>query len=74
MIELPMADGADVPEAQIEGMTYITYGELGDDVAFELTEDLQEALEILEQMKDDGFKTKLFQAQEIEIEVAEGEA
>ena len=63
-----MAPGAaDVPEDAIDGMTYIAYGEMGDDVGFELTDDLEEALEILEQMQGDGFKVKLFQAQEIEV-------
>ncbi len=48
-------------------MTYIAYGEMEDDVAFELSDNLEEALEILEAMQEDGFSIKLFQAQEIEI-------
>jgi hypothetical protein len=62
---LPGAEG--VPESDVEGMTYITYGEQGDDVAFEITDDLEEALGIMEQMVDDGFKVKLFQAIEIDV-------
>jgi hypothetical protein len=67
MIGLPMAaEGRAVPEAAIDGVVYIAYGEHGDDVAFELSEDLQEAIEILEQMRDDGFRAKLYQAHEID--------
>ena len=70
MIDLPMAPGSEpVPEAAVDGMVYITYGEHGDDVAFELSADLKEALEILAQMRDDGFTAKLFQAQEIDVVV-----
>jgi hypothetical protein len=69
-IDLPMAaGGTKVPEAAIDGVVYIAYGEMGDDVAFELSEDLQEAIEIVAQMREDGFGAKLFQAHEIDIVV-----
>jgi hypothetical protein len=66
MQELPVVNGSggEYPE---EELTYIAYGERGEDVAFELSENLEEAVEIYESMKEDGFKVKLFQAQELEI-------
>ena len=64
--ELPMAEDteAEYPE---EDLTYIAYGERGEDVAFELSDNIEEALEIYQSMKEDGFAVKLFQAQELEI-------
>jgi hypothetical protein len=50
-----------------ENLTYIAYGERGEDVAFELSENIEEAIEIYESMKEDGFKVKIYQAQELEI-------
>jgi hypothetical protein len=67
MQQLPMADTEEPSEYPAENLTYIAYGEREEDVAFELTEDLEEAVEIYQSMKDDGFKVKLFQAQELEI-------
>ena len=63
--ELPMAD--EESEYPDEELTYIAYGERGEDVAFELSDNIEEAVEIYESMKEDGFKVKLFQAQELEI-------
>jgi len=54
-----------------EGWTYICYGERADDVAFEISASLEEALEIYQSMQDDGFATHLYQAHELEV-VAEG--
>jgi hypothetical protein len=67
--ELPVVndeteEGEEYPD---ENLTYIAYGERGDDVAFELSDNIEEAVEIYESMKEDGFKVKLFQAQELEI-------
>lgn len=68
LIDLPMAAGSErVPEAAIDGMVYIAYGENGDDVAFELSDEIEEAVAIVEQMREDGFAAKLFQAVEIDI-------
>ena len=53
----------DVPE----GMLYIAYAEKGDDVAFEMCDDLEEALGVFQIMKEDGFAPRLFQASEIEV-------
>ncbi len=65
-VELPVAVEEE-PEIEEEGMTYIAYAERGEDVAFELSEDLEEALEIYQSMKDDGFSPRLYQAREIEV-------
>jgi len=67
MQELPMATPDDDDEYPDENLTYIAYGERGEDVAFELSDSIEEAVEIYESMKEDGFKVKLFQAQELEI-------
>ena len=68
MINLPVAGNPDEDtESQADEMTYIAYGEQNDEVAFELSEDLEEALEIMEQMQEDGYTVRLFQAQEIEV-------
>ena len=48
-------------------MVYIAYGEKGDDVAFELCDEIEEAFGVFEIMREDGFKPKLYQAQEIVI-------
>jgi hypothetical protein len=61
---IPDDDEDDFPDAEL---TYIAYGERGDDVAFELSESLEEIVEIYESMKEDGFAVKIFQAQELEI-------
>lgn len=60
----------DVDETD-EGLTYIAYGERGEEVAFELSEDIEEALELLSSMKEDGFAVRLFQATELEVVVEE---
>ncbi len=63
--ELPMAVAPE--EVSDEGMVYIAYGENGDDIAFELCDDLEEAFGVYAIMREDGFKPRLFQASEIEI-------
>jgi hypothetical protein len=64
--ELPMAteEESEYPD---EEMTYIAYGERGEDVAFEISDNIEEAVEIYQSMKEDGFAVKLYQAQELEI-------
>ena len=50
-----------------EEETYIVVGEAGEDVAFELCEDLEIALSVRDAMQEDGFAVRLFQAVEIEV-------
>ena len=47
--------------------TFIVIGEAGEDVAFEVCEDIEIALGVRDAMVEDGFKVKLYQATEIEI-------
>lgn len=47
--------------------TYIVVGEAGEDVAFEVCEDLEIALDVRETMMEDGFTVRLFQATEVEV-------
>lgn len=50
-----------------EDETYIVVGEAGEDVAFEICEDLEIALGVRDAMQEDGFKVRVYQAVEIEI-------
>ena len=47
--------------------TYIVVGESGEDVAFELCEDLEIALGVREVMIEDGFAVRIYQAAEVEV-------
>jgi len=47
--------------------TFIVIGEAGEDVAFEVCEDVEIALGVRDAMIEDGFKVKVYQATEIEI-------
>lgn len=47
--------------------TYIVVGEAGEDVAFEVCEDLEIALGVRDAMLEDGFAVRLYQAVEIEV-------
>jgi len=47
--------------------TFIVVGEAGEDVAFEICEDLEIALGVREAMQEDGFAVRMFQATEVEI-------
>ena len=47
--------------------TYIVVGESGEDVAFEVCEDLETALGVRAIMIEDGFAVKLYQANEVEV-------
>ncbi|HEX5323937.1 MAG TPA: hypothetical protein VFW40_09135 [Capsulimonadaceae bacterium] len=71
--ELPMAPepGELLGNGSDDGWTYICYGERGEDVAFEISDNLEEAVEIFQSMQDDGFSTRLYQAHELQV-VAEG--
>ena len=46
---------------------FIVIGEAGDDIAFELCEDIDIAVGVRDAMQEDGFSVRVFQAQEIEI-------
>ncbi len=46
---------------------FIVVGEAGDDIAFELCEDIEIAIGVRDAMQEDGFKVRVFQAVEIEI-------
>lgn len=64
-IPLTLVDqGGDI-EADDE--VFIVYGEAGEDLAFEICEDLEIALEVRDSMMLDGFKVRLFQANEVEV-------
>ncbi len=54
-------------DASDEEETFIVVGEAGEDVAFEICEDLEIALGVKEAMEEDGFQVRLFQAHEIEV-------
>ena len=64
-IPLTLVDQSD--ETEEEDDTYIVIGEAGEDVAFEVCEDLEIALGVREAMIEDGFAVKLYQAVEIEV-------
>jgi len=61
-------------EGDEEGATYIVVGEAGDDVAFELCEDLDTAIEVRALMIEDGFSVRLFEANELEVVLDEEES
>ena len=50
-----------------EEETFIVVGEAGEDVAFEVCEDLEIALGVRDAMIEDGFQVRLFQATEVEV-------
>ena len=64
-IPLTLVDSSDDVDEDEE--TYIVVGEAGEDVAFEVCEDLEIALGVREAMMEDGFAVKLYQAVEIEV-------
>jgi len=64
-VPLTLVDQSDETEEDEE--TYIVVGEAGEDVAFEVCEDLEIALGVREAMMEDGFAVKLYQAVEIEV-------
>ncbi len=54
-------------ELEDDEETYIVVGEAGEDVAFEVCEDLEIALGVRDAMMEDGFAVRLYQAVEIEV-------
>lgn len=64
-IPLTLVDESDDTEGEDD--TYIVVGEAGEDVAFEVCEDLEIALGVREAMVEDGFAVKMYQAVEIEV-------
>jgi len=64
-VPLTLVDQSDETEEDEE--TYIVVGEAGEDVAFEVCEDMEIALGVREAMMEDGFAVKLYQAVEIEV-------
>ncbi len=64
-VPLTLVDQSD--EIDEDEETYIVVGEAGEDVAFEVCEDLEIALGVREAMLEDGFAVKLYQAVEIEV-------
>ncbi len=65
-IPLTLIDGGDGDEDEA-AETYIVVGEAGEDVAFEVCEDLEIALGVREAMQEDGFAVRLYEAVEIEV-------
>lgn len=64
-VPLTLVDQTD--EIEEDDDTYIVVGEAGEDVAFEVCEDLEIALGVREAMMEDGFAVKMYQAVEIEV-------
>ena len=64
-VPLTLVDQSD--EFDEDEETYIVVGEAGEDVAFEVCEDLEIALGVRDAMLEDGFAVKLYQAVEIEV-------
>lgn len=54
-------------QAEGEEETFIVVGEAGEDVAFEICEDMEIAIDVRDAMIEDGFQVRLFHATEIEI-------
>lgn len=64
-LPLTLVDQGSEEEAEEE--LFIVVGEAGDDIAFELCEDIDIAVGVRDAMQEDGFKVRVFQAVEIEI-------
>jgi hypothetical protein len=54
-------------EEEEEEALFIVVGESGDDIAFELCEDVEVAVGVRDAMQEDGFQVRVFQAVEIDI-------
>lgn len=54
-------------EEEEEDALFIVVGESGDDIAFELCEDIDIAVGVRDAMQEDGFQVRVFQAVEIDI-------
>jgi len=66
LVPLTLVDQSDDFDEDDEE-AYIVVGEAGEDVAFEVCEDLEIALGVRDAMLEDGFAVKLYQAIEIEV-------
>lgn len=64
---IPLTLAGQGGEEFMEEETFIVVGEAGEDVAFEVCEDLEIALGVRDAMQEDGFTVRLFQATEIEV-------
>lgn len=65
--QIPLTLVDDGYDREDEEETFIVVGEAGEDVAFEVCEDLDIALSVRDAMQEDGFSVRLFQAVEIEV-------
>ena len=54
-------------EEEEDDAVFIVVGEAGEDIAFELCEDIDIAVGVRDAMQEDGFQVRVFQAVEIEI-------
>jgi hypothetical protein len=63
-IPLEMVDDAEETDTE---ETYIVVGEAGEEVAFEICEDLEIALGVRDAMQEDGFAVRMFQAYEFDV-------
>jgi hypothetical protein len=60
-----VSEAGELEELDSEEMVYIAYGEQGEDIAFDITDELSEGILITNQMQEDGFDAKLFQGRVI---------
>ena len=47
--------------------TFIVVGEAGEELAFEICEDIDIAIDVREMMMSDGFQVRVYEASEVEI-------
>ena len=64
-VPLTLIDQGD--QSADEEETFIVVGEAGEDVAFEICEDMEIAIDVRDAMIEDGFQVRVFHATEIEI-------
>jgi hypothetical protein len=60
-------------EEEEDDAMFIVVGEAGEDIAFELCEDIDIAVGVRDAMQEDGFQVRVFQAIEIDITEEEEE-
>lgn len=65
LINLPVLPNND--DGGDQDASYIVVGEAEEDWAFELCEDLDTAIEVRAIMIEDGFKVRIFEANELEV-------
>jgi hypothetical protein len=61
-------------EEEEDDAMFIVVGEAGEDIAFELCEDIDIAVGVRDAMQEDGFQVRVFQAIEIDITEEEEES